>query len=96
MPALLPCPNTKCNHPGPLGFNDPSPWGRHFYHGRDCEGAWSYENKWYDTEAEAYKQYKIDYPGKPESWVNAFDAKIIEKDHDKYDRLIQVWREEFC
>lgn len=64
MPAMIACPNTICDFPGPLGFNEPKPWGTHFYHSRECTGAWAYNDKWYNTEAEAWEQYKQDNPDK--------------------------------
>lgn len=91
MPALIACPNTKCDFPGPMGFSNPSPWGTHFYH-PNCPGAWLLDEKWYDTEAESWKVYKKDNPRLEEEWVAAFDAQILRKDHAEYERLIEVWR----
>ena len=95
MPALIPCPNTNCQHRGPCGFNDPSPWGTHFYHscGDDwCPGAWLYNENWYDAEVDAWKAYKQDNPTLEKEWVAAFDARIIEGDFENYEELIEVWR----
>ena len=92
MPAILPCPNTKCDHPGPLGFNDPVPWGQHFYHTGDCPGAWRYDGQWYDTEAQAYTAWKRGQSLDPD-WEAAFDARILRRDMAAYNRLIQVWRD---
>lgn len=93
MPAMIACPNTNCDFPGPLGFNEPKPWGTHFYHSRECPGAWVYNDKWYNTEAEAWEQYKQDNPNKPKIWFKAFDARIIDGNHAEYERLIELWRD---
>ena len=94
MPAIMPCPNTKCDFPGPMGFGDPKPWGTHFYHNSKCPGAWLFDENWYDDQADAYKAYKKDNPRLEETWIAAFDALIIEKNQAKYNRLIQIWRDE--
>jgi hypothetical protein len=92
MPAMIACPNSQCQFPGPLGFNDPAPWGIHFYHS-GCPGAWLFNEVWYDTQAEAWEAYKKQHGPFDPDWVAAFDAKILRNDHEEYERLIQVWRE---
>jgi hypothetical protein len=89
------CPNPTCNHPGPLGFSDPSPWGLHFYHDSGCPGMWLYRDAWYATEAAAWTQYKQD--GQREGrrfdadWLLAFDARLLHQDERKYRRYIKRW-----
>lgn len=91
MPALMKCPRKGCNHPGPMGFTDPVPWGIHFYHGSHCPGAWLYREKWYDTEAAAWKQYKRDNPQLDPDWVKAFDARILKGSERAYTYWINRW-----
>ena len=95
MPAMIACPN--CEHPGPMGFNDPKPWGRHFYHskldGCECDGAWEYNGEWYKNEAGAWKAWLKDNPRQDEDWRKAFEAKIVRGDMAGYKRHIKKWRE---
>ncbi len=97
MPVLMPCPNPTCDHPGPCGFSEGAPWGMTFYHvnrpGEDCPGMWNYNNTWYASEALAWKQYKRDNPGLDENWVKAFDARILRKDIEAYEKHIKAWND---
>lgn len=95
MPVLMACPNPNCNHPGPLGFTEGSPWGRRFYHSDlrpgDCPGMWEYNGKWYSTEAEGWKQYKKDAGPFDENWTKAFDARILHHNEEQFDKYIKLW-----
>jgi len=98
MPAMIECPN--CDHPGPMGFNDPVPWGRHYYHSQlegrtECRGAWQFDGEWYKNEAGAYLAWKKTTSNDPD-WEKAFDAKILRGDMKAYKRLIKIWRDKCC
>lgn len=94
MPMLIACPNPKCNFPGPMGFSDPVPWGLHVYHGRECNGAWLYNNQWYAEEKDAWNQYKKDNMHLDRNWVKAFDARILKKSERSFNFWIKKWNDE--
>jgi len=95
MPLLIACPNTQCNHPGPLGFSEPRPWGWHVYHDPTCPGAWEYSGRWYNTEQEAWKAFKKSARGLDPLWVKAYDAKILRNSNRSYKYWIGKWHEQF-
>ena len=94
MPAMMACPHPGCDHPGPMGFSDPHPWGTHFYHESGCPGAWLYGDKWYATQADAWRQWKADNPGQNRHWLAAFDALIVDRDTKAYKKHINRWKRE--
>lgn len=91
MPLIMACPHPKCDHPGPLGFGNPHPWGMYVYHGSSCPGVWLYDDNWYANQAEAWKQYKKDRGPFDANWTKAYDALILEKNERKYKIWINRW-----
>ena len=96
MPAMMKCPT--CGFEGPHGFNEPGVGGiMMFYHSAPSGTCRSFtvNNKWFTSKAEAWKEVRpllVADRADPD-WLAAWDARIIEGDEKKFERLIQKWRD---
>lgn len=97
MPAMMTCPS--CGFDGPHGFNEPYVGGIvHFYHTSGaCEGAWEVRGKWFKSLADAWTFIRpyLARDGASKVWLSAWDARIVEKDEDKAQRLFKQWKDSY-
>jgi hypothetical protein len=95
MPAYFKCP--FCGFDGPHGFTEPGVGGiMHFYHDspdtNKCDGSWEVDGQVFPTRVEAWKQARTKFP--KDIWRDAWDARILEGNEPKANRLFKKWREE--
>jgi hypothetical protein len=96
MPAVFECPKCKggnVNH----GFNEPGVGGiTTFYHSTPTGYCYNYYvgEHWFPTMEEAWMFVRPNLqPTSDPDWLAAWDAKILEHNQKKYDRLMKKWRD---